>query len=401
MNPVSNIRQTLRILWSDGRGIVLVTIATGWFFSLGVRMVYPVLLPHIRTTYGMDLSTAGLLLTALWLAYAIGQLPGGVLADRVGEGRIMMISSLVSVGMILLIVTAQSVFVLFVATILFGLTTALYGVARFTSLSHLYPKHDGAAIGMTMGAGDMGNTLLPPIAAFVATAFAWQYGLGMAVPMFALTAIGLWYFVPSKTSETTAVDSVSIETGRYILSEVMRPSMLVMATIQILVYCVWQALTGFYPTYLIEIKNFHPTTASAVFGFFFALGVVIKPLSGTAYDRFGAQKPLRAMLIALMAGLIALPLVDGFWGIVLVTIPLSGVLGYSAITLTFMTGGLPQDIQNTGLGTLRTTYMAVGALSPTFVGTLADWNYFDEAFFLLAGLTGIALVVSLRITADY
>lgn len=364
-------------------------------------MIYPVLLPNIRATYGMSLSMAGLLLTALWLAYALGQLPAGVLADRVGEGRIMMISSLVSVGMVLLIVSAQSVPILFVATVLFGLTTALYGVARFTSLSSLYPKHDGAAIGMTMGAGDMGNTLLPPIAAFVATAFAWQYSLGLAVPMFALTAVGLWIFVPAQTSDSTAIESVSLDTIRYVFSEIRQPAILVMATIQILIYCVWQALTGLYPTYLIEIKGFHPTTASVVFGFFFALGVVVKPLSGTAYDRFGAQKPLRGMLTVLVFALTALPFVEGFWSVVLVTIPLSGVLGYSAITLTFMTGGLADDVQNTGLGALRTTYMAVGALSPTLVGTLAEWGYFDEAFFLLAALTVIALVVSLRITAEY
>lgn len=364
-------------------------------------MVYPVLLPHIRTTYGMDLSTAGMLLTALWLAYAFGQLPAGVLADRLGEGRIMMLSSLISVGMVALVVTADSVLVLFLATILFGLTTALYGVARFTSLSHLYPENDGAAIGMTMGAGDMGNTLLPPIAAVVATAFAWQYGLGMAIPMFGLTAIGLWVLVPSRTSETSAVDSLSLDTVRYVFSAIRQPSLLIMATIQVLIYCVWQALTGFYPTYLIEMKGFQPTTASAIFGFFFALGIFVKPLSGTAYDRFGAQKPLRGMIIVLTIALITLPLVEGFWAIMLVTIPLSGVLGYSAITLTFMTSGLPEDVKNTGLGALRTTYMAIGALSPTVVGALADRNYFDEAFFLLAGLTFVALLVSTRVTADY
>ncbi|MFC7009811.1 MFS transporter [Halalkalicoccus salilacus] len=63
-------------------------------------MVYPALLPRIRMTYGMTLTTAGALLTALWLAYAFGQLPAGMLADRVGEGRVMMVSTLVSAGTI-------------------------------------------------------------------------------------------------------------------------------------------------------------------------------------------------------------------------------------------------------------------------------------------------------------
>lgn len=45
---------------------------------MGVRMIYPVLLPRIRTAYDLDLTTAGFLLTVLFLAYALGQLPGGV-----------------------------------------------------------------------------------------------------------------------------------------------------------------------------------------------------------------------------------------------------------------------------------------------------------------------------------
>lgn len=51
---------------NDSRSPVLGAIAAGWFLSLGVRMVYPVLLPHIRTAYGLDLVMAGLLLTVLW-----------------------------------------------------------------------------------------------------------------------------------------------------------------------------------------------------------------------------------------------------------------------------------------------------------------------------------------------
>jgi len=69
-------------LWSGGRGKVLTAVAGGWFLSVGVRMIYPVMLPSLRSAYGLNLTTAGLLLTVLFLAYAFGQFPGGVLADR-------------------------------------------------------------------------------------------------------------------------------------------------------------------------------------------------------------------------------------------------------------------------------------------------------------------------------
>ncbi|SFT03036.1 MFS transporter [Halostagnicola kamekurae] len=402
MMLVSNIQHIAKVLWSDGRGLVLVTIAAGWFLSLGVRMVYPALLPHMRSTYGMSLSTAGLLLTTLWFAYAIGQLPGGLLADWIGEGRILMISTLVSAGMIGLIVTARSIEVLFGATILFGLTTALYGVARFSSISHLYPEHDGTAIGVTLGAGDMGSALLPPAAGFIATVSVWQYGLGLAMPIFAITAVSLWVFVPTKTSEkTAAVNSLSVDTARYVLSRIAKPTILVMGVVQVLLYSVWQALTGFYPTYLIEIKGIPSTSATVLFGLFFALGIIVKPISGSLYDRFGPKKPLWTIIPVLILSLVALPLIDRFWVLVLLTIPLSCVLGYGTITLTYMTESFPLDMRNTGLGFLRTAYMGIGAMSPVLFGYLADRGYFDEGFFLLAGLAAIALLVSTKIPDYY
>ena len=47
-------------------------------------MVYPALLPYLRTAYGLDLGTTGLLLTILWSAYALGQLLGGLPTDEFG-----------------------------------------------------------------------------------------------------------------------------------------------------------------------------------------------------------------------------------------------------------------------------------------------------------------------------
>lgn len=401
MALVSSIQNTAKILWSDDRGIILVAVAAGWFLSIGVRMVYPALLPHLRATYGMDLSTAGLLLTALWFAYAIGQLPGGLLADWIGEGRVLTISTLVSGGIIGLIVTASSIRVLFGATVLFGLTTALYGVARFSSISHLYPKHDGTAIGVTLGAGDLGSALLPPAAGFIATVSVWQYGLGLAIPMFAITAVSLWAFVPGKTSKTTAaVNSLSVNTVQYVVSKIVQPRILVMAVIQVLLYSVWQALTGFYPTYLIENKGVPSTTATALFGGFFALGIVIKPITGSLYDRFGPKRPLWIIVAILIISLIVLPLIDRFWALALLTIPLSCVLGYGTITLTYLTESLPLDMRNTGLGFLRTAYMGIGAMSPVLFGYLADEGYFDQGFFLLAGLATIALLISTKVSSN-
>lgn len=57
-------------------------VAFPWALLLWSRMALPVLLPFIQADFGLSLSIAGLLVTLLWLGSAIGQLPGGILADQ-------------------------------------------------------------------------------------------------------------------------------------------------------------------------------------------------------------------------------------------------------------------------------------------------------------------------------
>jgi len=62
-----------------------------------------------------------------------------------------------------------------------------------------------------------------------------------------------------------------------------------------------------------------------------------------------------------------------------------------------MTASLTDEIQNTGFGTLRTSYLLVGAMSPVVFGAIADRGFFDEAFFLLAVITGLTLLLATRL----
>lgn len=372
-------------LWGGGRGKMLIVIAIGWFLSISVRMVYPALLPHLRETYNLTLTTAGLLLTVLWLAYGLGQLPGGILADRIGEGTVLVVSTLLSAGTLTLVVTAGSAPILFAATALFGLGTALYGVTRFTILSNLYPDDVGAATGVTMAVGDIGNAVMPPIASSIAIAVAWQYGLGFAIPFFVLVAAGLWKIVPSQTSGTTsAVDSLSIVSLRNIAQRLWHPSIVHGVIILILGNCVMQAFISFYPTYLIEIKGLAAPLATGIFGFFFALGAIIKPLSGGAYDRIGIRQSLLFIMGVSSIAYALLPIIDGFWVLVAVTVPVSSLLGYETIVIASLTKALASDIQGTGLGVLRTIYIIIGALSPVAFGWIAERGFFDEGFFILS-----------------
>ena len=386
-----------RALWGDGKGPLLVTIASGWGILLGTRMVYPVLLPYLRDSFDLSLTVAGLLVTVLWLGSALGQLPGGVLADRYSERMVMAAGTVVVAIALAFVVTAPTPLVLFVATGLVGLGQSLYPIARITILSDIYPDRIGSALGVTMATGDLGQTVLPPIAGALAATIAWQLGLAFIAPLLLVVGVVLWVVLPAQTPTASAVDSLSVESARYVVAELRRSNLLFVAFILFLYILIWQSFTGFYPTYLVEVKGLPSSLAGVLFSVFFAFGVIVKPLAGAAYDRIGMRKALVAVLVGPVAGLAALPFIQGLWALVAVTALVSTMLGSGAITQSFLSDAIPDDIQGTGLGAVRTTSATLGAAGPVLFGGIADRGYFDEGYILLAAMLAVVVLLTLRL----
>lgn len=384
--------------WYDERGKVISAIAMGWLLSIGVRLTYPVMIPHLRDAYGLGLTGAGILLTVLWVAYALCQLPSGVLADWIGAGWVMILSTFIAAMTLTLVVIGGSISTLYISTAMFGAGTALYAVARYSVLSDIYPDRLGTAVGLTSAAGDVGNTILPPIASFLAAVLMWQVGFGFTIPIFILVGFGLWITVPKRTEAEKNRDSVvSKKRLLKVLEALRQPAIVLVTLIQALGTSVWQAFTGFYPTYLIEIKGMSSGVASGLFALFFAIGIIIKPLAGNSYDQIGAQWTLLIVIGISAMGIAFLPFVSSLWSLIVVTILVSLLLGRGTVSLSYMTDTLSDDVQNTGFGSLRTIYMLVGAASPVLIGSIADRGYFDEAFLLLAAISGVTALLAIKL----
>ncbi|APX98080.1 MFS transporter [Natronorubrum daqingense] len=394
------VRREIRGLWAGGTGKTLLAIALGWGLLNGTRMIYPVLLPYFSEDFGLTLTTAGLLVTIIWLCYAIGQVPGGILADRYGERRILTISVsvvIVGLGLVLLAPTAT---VLFLATGFVGFGLSQYPIARMTALSDLYPDRIGSALGVTMAAGDIGQTVLPPIASVLAVWVAWQAGLGYVLPILGLAAVIIWLTLPTSDSPTDSSEDDADTDWGAIRETFRNPTILFTGVVMFVFLFVWQTFSAFYPTYLTVEKGVSPTVAGGLFGLFFAVGVVIKPLAGTAYDRIGIRASLPLVLGGAAIGFALLPSVEGFWPIVGVTVLMSTMLGSGAITQSYLTETIPPEVQGTGLGLIRSSASMLGATGPVVFGWIAERGYFDEGYFLMAAIVGLITLLTLRMPQE-
>ncbi|AHF98890.1 MFS transporter [Halostagnicola larsenii XH-48] len=401
MSRLLSIRREVSGLWAGGTGKSLIAIALGWGLLNGTRMIYPVLLPNFSDDFGLTHTTAGLLVSIIWLCYAIGQMPGGVLADRYGERKMLTASVSFVVAGVGLVLVAPTALALFVATGVVGFGLSQYPIARITVLSRLYPDRIGRALGVTMASGDIGQTVIPPIASVLAAGVAWQLGLGFVLPVLCLTAGIIWVTLPGRGTESQNVDTVSREHAGhgehilYILRALFKRKFLVVGVILFLFIFVWQTFSAFYPTYLTEQKGLSSTAAGTLFGLFFAVGVVAKPAAGVAYDTIGLRRSLPVVLVGSIVGLALLPTVEGFWPLSGVTVLVSTMLGSGAITQSYLAETIPGDIQGTGLGLIRSSAAMLGATGPVLFGFIADNGYFDEGYVLLAAIVGVSTLVTL------
>ncbi len=378
----------------DGSLGLLLSVSLGWFLTLGVRIVYPALLPAISGEFGLGTASAGLLIAVLWTTYALLQFPGGALADALGERLVLVVSvllTLVAVGAIVLSTTLA----LFVgASVLLGVATGMFGTTRLTVVAATFDRMETTAISISQAAGNLGNVILTATAGAVSVYAGWRWGFGYLLPALAAGALALWVFVPRRASATTDDDSFA-KTMRAVLSVVRQPRVLAVTALLSANMFLYQSVTGFLPTYLVVAKGLEPGAAAALYSLFFSAAIAVQFLSGIVSDRHGNRRAIAAFLVLSIPAFVGLTAVESLPMVVVAVVGLSVILGALPPVNAVGVGALPEAIRGSGFGLLRTGYMVLGALGPPLVGVLGDAGYFDLAFILLGGLALATAVWSL------
>lgn len=391
---LQNVRNAIGVrLISDGRGWILLTVAAGWLTILGIRFIIPALLPQIKAAFTINNTAAGLAVTLIWLTYAAMQFPAGVLVDRVGE-RALLVGSLVIGGLCVLLISSAPLFALFLlACAGFGLGTGLFGPPRATILSKTFEERDGTAFGIVLAAGSLGAAIMPFLAGFLVVRLGWRTTLAVFVPACAAVALGLWIAIPR------GVDTPPIP-GRHLRADLprigaqlARPPVIVATTAAMLMLFVFQGLTAFFPTYLVTVKALDQSHATALYAVLFVSGAVFQTTAGGAADRFGHGRVLVAISLISILPLAGLPFVHGSISIAVLSILLGIRIAMGPVSNAYVVRVLADDVMGATWGLVRTLFFMIGSTGSIFVGALADRGYFDEAFFVLAGLTFAAAIL--------
>ena len=393
MSSYGRLGRAVAGLRGEGRGWLLLSVAVGWFFVLGMRFAVPGILPTITDDFTVSASEAGLAVTVLWVTYAAMQFPAGYFADRLGERVLLVAGLLVSaVGLVSYIFTPT--FGLFVlATGVFGLGSGLYGPPRGTVISKTYDDNDGAAFGLMLAAGSVGAAALPAAAAVAVTSVGWRTAVGVVAPVFLLSAAAVWWAVPDTRiradGEGDGADRSMGDAVRAAAAAVRDRRIALAVAGATLMLFAFQAATAFLTTYLTATGRFTQGTAGAVLGVLFLVGAASQFAGGGLADRFGTPRVLVGIGAASVVPLAALPLVEGRLALGAVGALVGVRMAVGPVSNAYIIALLPDDVQGTAWGALRTGFFIVGSFGSTVVGYMADAGLFDLAFYMLAGITAV------------
>lgn len=393
MSGNDGIAGIARELWQDGRGVIFLFLSLGWILTFGARQIFPVFFPTFRDEFHLGLGTLGLMYSMVWMVYALGQFPGGMLADRFSERTILVWGTVLTAGSIFLVGIAWNVVALTVGMLVFGIVTASYGPTKFTVLTDIYEEYDGTAVGLLQASGQVGNTILPVVASFIGVYVGWRMGFFYLIPLLGVTAIGLWWSMPTRTATTPSPAHRARFEVRETLRTVITIRTLKLTAILALGLFVIQGLAGFYPTYLTDEKGMSMGVAAMLYGLLFFTAVVIQPTFGMIGDVLEPRKTLLFAVGLTIVGLVWLPYAGTLLQLLVITIFLGHYFALSPVIIPPLTNALPVGAKGTGLGFVRTLYFLIGATGSIFVGWFADAGYFDQSFFVLAGAMGIVAVL--------
>lgn len=382
--------------WWSYRSTVITLCTLAFFATMVARLVISPVVPAIQAEFNTTSGITGLALTGLWMAYACSQFPSGVLADKYGERRIILIAIGATAVASVVLALSPSILAFLFLTVVLGAGAGLHYSVATTLLTRTFDDI-GFAIGVHNSGAPLAGLLAPIAAAAVATQLGWRYAIALgavgALPIFVLFA---WRIRPTEPPRPNQPIR-----ERFALSRVKdlltRPEIAFTAVLSVCFEFTWQATASFLPTFLSVHHGYSLGLASALFSAYFVIHGLTQPAIGSLSDRFGRETITGACAVLGIAGY-GLLIVGSGLTVIGVAILLIGIaMGWGAALLPRFMDFLSAEERGAGFGLVRTAYMIVSATGSAVVGSVAALATWGAAFSVFVAML---LVVLVALTAN-
>jgi len=340
------------------------------------------LLPLIRDDFALDYTQSGLVITAFNLAYGIGQLPAGWLADRIGT-RILITVGICGVALAGVLVGLSQTYIMMIAfLVLMGVAGGGYHPSATPIISaSVEPSNRGRALGVHVIGGSGSFFLSPLIAAAIAAAWGWRGSfLGLAIPT-AVFGIIL-YVLLGRQGQTTMTQQAVTDHPEGAPSPPGRlRRLLAFVTLVVLTQAVTFATVAFIPLFIVDHFGVAEETAAAFLAIVYSAGLWASPLGGYLSDRLGRIPVVLATCLIGSPVIFLLNLVPYGVGIGALLLVM-GMVMYIRMPVSeaYLFDHTPQRHRSTIFGVYYFLAMEAGGLLTPVLGFLIDQFGFYFSF---------------------
>ena len=375
----------------EHRNKILIISTIGWGLVQATQFVFPPMLPKIIGDLSITVFQAGIAMTILNIAYALGMYPGGKFSDQLTRVTLIMLGIGMTIAGLILI----GIFPIYAAflggVVILGFGRSIFSIPTRTRVAELFGERRGRALGILFIGTELGGLIGSGLAlVIVYLVISWQWAF---VPLIiGLVITGIVYhkssqeeYLIGKVSLDIKDTSKRIWNSKGLLGLIISYGLMWVATLSVLT---------FLPLYLIDAKGFSPELATIIFAFLFVVGMVIKPVAGEISDRVERPKVALGGLLLSIVAMAWLVFAQSPIYVVLAVVVFS--VGYKAqppVVESLLVDMMDEEYRGGDLGAAKTIATGIGALGPAYIGFVVGYASYDIAFMGLVGFLSMSALI--------
>jgi MFS family permease len=354
------------------KSIIFILSLIGFFGIFSTTMSKnPVLSLFAKSLNSTD-AIIGLIAAISPLAGIIFSFPVGVLADKLGKKKLLIVSSLVFLTAPLLYLIITDAWMLIPIRFFHGIATAILGPIASAIICDEYPDTKGEKLGLYSSVTLIGRTLAPLLGGGLITYFAflnniWNYKIVYLTAFFLSIPIFIFALFIKKDGNTSSVKKVSIndffKALKYFLTE---KKLLGTSIIEMAIYFTFGAFETYLPIFL-KIKNIPVYQIGIIFSIQVLSLALTKPLFGKLSDKIDRRFQIILGIIILGLSLVLIPLFSNIYIIISISIVFGLGMSLSTVaTSTYVADVANKEKLSSSIGALS-SIMDIGHSSGPFI----------------------------------
>ena len=204
-------RSKVKVVLSH-RWAVFGILAVAYFFVYFHRMSTAVVSTDLQITFGVGMAAIALLSSAYFYAYAVMQLPSGLLTDSLGPRKTVSIFTLIAAAGAILTGIASTFEMVTAGRLLIGIGVAMVYIPTMKILAAWYRRNEFASLsGVLLAVGNLGALSAAGPLALVSSALGWQQVFIILGVITLVLAVLAWIIIRDSPLDITLPSIQEIE----------------------------------------------------------------------------------------------------------------------------------------------------------------------------------------------